>query len=212
MPDTKIYTVYFGQHRVAFSSEVPADADSVVYADKEGAVSRAKVIKKVETNKFISIIAKNPCVAFDHFGNEFARVEAAGGAVLNDRGELLMISLRERWDLPKGHIEAGETAVEAALREVEEETGIVAELVGEEPLAETWHAYDTYGRWELKRTRWWQMRAVAGTPRCQTEEGIASAVWCNRAERTEKLKHSYPTIKTVVEALEEKEREKSKRY
>ena len=31
---------------------------------------------------------------------------------------------RLRWSLPKGHLEAGETAEDAAIREVEEETGI----------------------------------------------------------------------------------------
>lgn len=204
MLQSKIYTIYFGQHRVAFLEEAPADADSTIFADSDGAVSRAKVIKKVETDKFVAIVAKNPYEAFCHFGNEFAMVEAAGGIVLNDRGELLMISLRERWDLPKGHIEAGEEPSVAALREVREETGIVAELVGAEPLIETWHAYDTYGRWELKRTRWWQMRAKGGELKCQTEEGIKRAEWCNSEVIAEKLKVSYPTIKMVVEALEDR--------
>jgi 8-oxo-dGTP pyrophosphatase MutT (NUDIX family) len=40
---------------------------------------------------------------------------------LDRRGRLL-------WSLPKGHIEAGETAEEAAVREVEEETGIIASV------------------------------------------------------------------------------------
>jgi 8-oxo-dGTP pyrophosphatase MutT (NUDIX family) len=40
---------------------------------------------------------------------------------LDRRGRLL-------WSLPKGHIEAGETAEQAAVREVEEETGIIASV------------------------------------------------------------------------------------
>ena len=184
------YTIYFGEHRVAFLAEPPADADSVIYAESLDAVSRAKVIKKVETDKFVAIVAKNPCEAFEHFGSEFVMVEAAGGAVLNDSGELLMILLRERWDLSKGHIEAGEEPSQAALREVEEETGIVAELVGEEPLIETWHAYDTYGRWELKRTRWWQMRATGGELAAQRDEGISAAKWCRPSEVAKNLETS----------------------
>ena len=35
------------------------------------------------------------------------------------------------WSLPKGHIEAGETAEQAAVREVAEETGISGEVIGE---------------------------------------------------------------------------------
>ena len=57
------YTIYFGEHRVAFLAEPPADADSVIYAESLDAVSRAKVIKKVETDKFVAIVAKNPCEA-----------------------------------------------------------------------------------------------------------------------------------------------------
>ena len=35
----------------------------------------------------------------------------------------------DRWDLPKGHSEPGETATETALRETEEETGIAPEMI-----------------------------------------------------------------------------------
>lgn len=50
-------------------------------------------------------------------------------------GEVLLIErgkgpLRGLWTLPGGHIEAGERAHAAALREIQEETGIVAELGG----------------------------------------------------------------------------------
>jgi 8-oxo-dGTP diphosphatase len=37
----------------------------------------------------------------------------------------------EDWSLPKGHIEAGESREQAALREVKEETGLDAKIVGE---------------------------------------------------------------------------------
>ena len=47
-----------------------------------------------------------------------------------------------RWSLPKGHVEAGETLEQTAVREVEEETGIVGEIV--EPLGavDFWFAQD----------------------------------------------------------------------
>ncbi len=51
----------------------------------------------------------------------------ASGALIgriDRRGRLL-------WSLPKGHIEAGETAEQAAVREVAEETGITGRVVGE---------------------------------------------------------------------------------
>ena len=43
--------------------------------------------------------------------------------------EFLLMRHADRWDLPKGHVDAGETEVQCALRELREETGIAAEDV-----------------------------------------------------------------------------------
>ena len=50
------------------------------------------------------------------------------------RGRTMVAAIRPRgreriWALPKGHIDAGETAAETALREVREETGVEGRLV-----------------------------------------------------------------------------------
>lgn len=56
----------------------------------------------------------------------------AGGVVVRRDGphpRVLLVTARRspgEWVLPKGHIEAGETAVEAAMREVLEESGVTA--------------------------------------------------------------------------------------
>ena len=116
-----------------------------------------------------------------------------------------MINLRNRWDLPKGHIEAGESSDSAALREVIEETGIEAEVVGTKPIATTWHAYNIYGPWELKSTDWWRMRtSEESTPQPQNEEGITEVRWMNGEARAEALNDTYETIKEVVRALDAK--------
>ena len=53
------------------------------------------------------------------------RTHTAGGVVLNRRGEVLVVSQHGRsWSLPKGHMEMGEQAIDAAKREIQEETGI----------------------------------------------------------------------------------------
>lgn len=71
------------------------------------------------------------------FGNEALRQEtlrytdSAGTIVFRWNGplrEVLMIRSGSSWAFPKGHIEAGETALEAAVRETEEETGIQTAL------------------------------------------------------------------------------------
>lgn len=195
------HTIHIGDARVVICSEPPIEEHALVVSDAELEFSRAKIVKKVETNKLIALITPDPDLAFERLKEQFVVVEAAGGAVLNEYDELLMIRLRERWDLPKGHVEAGESSLEAALREVEEECGVRGEVVGNEPLAETWHAYDTYGRWELKRTVWWQMQARRSDLVAQESEGITAAEWCSMSVVEEHLEQSYRTIKEVVAAL-----------
>ncbi len=194
-------SIYFGDTEVVITSVPPGSHHLEIVADTSINNLGAKIRKNLGIVKCVALLSSEPMTTFEQLKQEFVVVEAAGGVVQNERGELLMIELRGRWDLPKGHIEAGEEACVAALREVEEETGVVAELVDSEPLMETWHAYDTYGRWELKRTRWWQMRALGGELKAQDEEGIARVEWCDACGVEERLKMSYTTIKHVVETL-----------
>lgn len=52
----------------------------------------------------------------------------AGGIVLSPSRHVLVVSQHgDSWSLPKGHIDDGETPIQAALREIEEESGIPRE-------------------------------------------------------------------------------------
>jgi 8-oxo-dGTP diphosphatase len=67
-------------------------------------------------------------------GREGEDVRAAGGVVYRPAGERVELSVVHRpkyddWSLPKGKLDEGESFEEAALREVEEETGLVCRLV-----------------------------------------------------------------------------------
>lgn len=199
------HTIYFGNTAVIITANRDWPDATRLYADESMSVSRAKVIKKVETSKYVAIITPNPELTFSLLSREFKWVEAAGGAVEDDLGRLLMIHRRGVWDLPKGHVDSGEEGCEAALREVEEETGIRAEIIGNEPLAVTLHAYNTYGEWELKRTSWWRMRPTGGKLRPQEEEDIARAEWCDTNSVEHNICFSFETIKRVVEALRSKQ-------
>lgn len=202
------YVIYFGDREVVITTEPPAPYYATIEADTTLSVSRAKLIKKVETDKFIAIISPAPAITFAMLSLEFKVVRAAGGVVCNDSGALLMIRSREHWDLPKGHVESGESSSEAALREVEEETGIRGEIIDSRPIMTTWHAYDTYGEWELKSTEWWAMRSIGGELSAQRDEGITEVVWCSREQLAERLKSSYATINEVVKRYLSKESER----
>ena len=58
-------------------------------------------------------------------GKNVKQTESAGGGVINSQGQVLVVSQRGKsWSLPKGHIDAGETPLAAARREIYEETGV----------------------------------------------------------------------------------------
>ncbi len=90
-------------------------------------------------------------------GSEGSRIiEAAGGVVLRTEGgepEVLVVHRvrHEDWSLPKGKLDPGERAEDAAVREVEEETGVRAGLGEELPDV---HYEVAQGR---KHVRWFRM-------------------------------------------------------
>jgi len=99
-------------------------------------------------------------------------VEAAGGVVLREGGEEVEVCVVHRprygdWTLPKGKLEPDESFEEAALREVEEETGLRCELGRE---LESTHYID--GRGRPKIVRYWLMEVVAGEfePNAEVDE------------------------------------------
>lgn len=51
--------------------------------------------------------------------------KSAGGVVVNKKGNILVVNQHgTSWSLPKGHIDPGEEMIEAAIREIYEESGI----------------------------------------------------------------------------------------
>ena len=197
-------TVYFADRAVAFTAEAPGGAWYAVAAEACGGISRAKILNFLESHNSVAVVSDDPDRAFAAFAAEFTPVEAAGGVVVNDCGEWLMIHRNGRWDLPKGHLECGERIEECAAREVEEETGVAAEVV--RPLCETLHAYyfPKTARWELKRTRWYELYTpVCAVLKPQTEEGIDAVAWCSPDEAAARAAECYPTVRTVLARLKD---------
>jgi 8-oxo-dGTP pyrophosphatase MutT (NUDIX family) len=114
-------------------------------------------------------------------------VRAAGGLVYRSDGDALEVLLVHRpryddWSLPKGKLHDGEDDEAAALREVEEETGLRCELGPELPSS----AYrDQKGR--PKVVRYWAMRPRGGVFR--PHEEVDDVRWLRLPAAEKALSH-----------------------
>ena len=127
----------------------------------------------------------------------FRMAPAAGGIVMKD-GKFVSIVRKGIPDLPKGHVEQGETPEEAALREVEEETGI-GNLKIVKALPTTWHCYLEHEEWALKPTYWYLMSTIEDIqPKPQTEEGITEIKLIGNEEIEDFLKNTFRSISEIL--------------
>lgn len=133
------------------------------------------------------------------FWKKFSLVKAAGGAVVNEKNELLLIFRRGKWDLPKGKSEKGEKPENCALREVEEETGLQKTSL-EKLLIITYHIYHEGARLILKETTWFNMKSKGSqqiSP--QTEEDIEIVKWVKIDDLNKYYNKTYGSIKDVLQ-------------
>jgi 8-oxo-dGTP pyrophosphatase MutT (NUDIX family) len=103
---------------------------------------------------------------------------------------------RQVWTFPKGHIEQGEKAAEAALREVEEETGYLCQIV--EPLERLQYYFQRNGELTKKTVTWFLMKPLEKTGTHDTEE-IMETEWVSREEAGHRAK--YKSDKVLLRKL-----------
>ena len=129
----------------------------------------------------------------------FKIIKAAGGVVFQGDKMLLMFR-RGVWDLPKGKLDDGESSKTAALREVEEETGVRASLG--DRICTTWHTYSLNGSRILKRTKWYRMTLLDDRNMAPQEaEDIEKLAWLDRREAQLALVNSYSSIRYVLDSV-----------
>jgi 8-oxo-dGTP pyrophosphatase MutT (NUDIX family) len=120
-------------------------------------------------------------------------VQAAGGVVLRDGRVAVVHRPRyDDWSLPKGKLDRGESFEDAALREVEEETGLRCRLVRELPAVQ----YRVRGRPKL--VRYWAMEVEEETQFVPNDE-VDEVRWLEPSEALALL--SYDRDREPVLAL-----------
>ena len=127
----------------------------------------------------------------------FRQAPAAGGVVVIDN-QFVAIERNGIPDLPKGHIEKGESPEVAALREVEEETGITdLEIIRELPA--TWHCYILNNQWSIKKTSWYLMRTKSGMKNVpQSEEGISKVYLVDKNGLKDFEEKTFASLRTLI--------------
>jgi len=146
----------------------------------------------------IRIIGKDNEKLFNKFLRLLPGITAAGGKVINSKGEILFIFRNNKWDLPKGKAEDNESIADTAIREVKEETGI-AKLVITKPLDTTYHIFKKNNTYRLKITHWFEMKSTGDNQLIpQIEEGIIRAEWINRSEIDKIKKKCYANIRLLI--------------
>ena len=134
-----------------------------------------------------------------------ARIERSAGGVVIRRidGVLHMLVIRDpykNWGLPKGHLENGEGPGDAALREVEEETGLSDLTLGSELATIDWY-FRAGSQLIHKFCAFYLMTSDSGDPVPELEEGISECIWLPLTDAEARI--SYANAREVVRAARE---------
>ncbi len=186
-----VYTVYIGSKPLIITDDpdrpVPGIPDTSGFLRRKYTGQRSALFELIEqfeagtAESGVLLFSDDVAGLWKQFKGIYKTVKAAGGIVYDPEGHVLLIYRLKHWDLPKGKIDAHESAEEAALREVEEETG----LSGLKILKHYGDMYHTYreGRHRvLKHTVWFTMSSDTRELTLQTEEHIEAAVWVDLSD------------------------------
>jgi ADP-ribose pyrophosphatase YjhB (NUDIX family) len=132
---------------------------------------------------------------------DYKYIEAAGGLVEKD-DKFLFIKRNGKWDIAKGKVEKNESIKKAAVREIEEECGLIKPKI-KQHLINTWHTYEQNGTLYLKRTYWFWLKEGKKQSKLipQGEEGITKVKYLPLSKFKKIKKNTYQSIIDVIDAL-----------
>lgn len=126
--------------------------------------------------------------------NEVVREATAGGIVwrraekTNEIEILLIQDPKERWTIPKGHIESGETARETAEREIREETGL-QQMKVLNWLGKINFRYRRQNSLILMTTQIYLVKALGDTDKFKKEDFMNDIEWMPANDALEKVEY-----------------------
>lgn len=176
-------------------------AGNVLIDDVEAPQVRQLIAQLVEepfNNTRFVVRPHNYYEAKEDFMSLFKVINAAGGVVEKD-DNVLMIYRLNKWEFPKGKLDKKESFKDAAVREVEEETGLEVELG--DKLCTTWHTYTFRKKRILKCTKWYSMECIEDKNMApQENEGIEKVEWFSTQQVESVLSDTYNSIRYVWES------------
>lgn len=192
-----MYKVFLNQNVIILTSEIQLGSNITVLPLKKTSLS--DIISKVKKHKKVYLYHHNSKKLVSKFKKKIKVVKAGGGIVTNSKQETLFIFRRNKWDLPKGKMDDGESIEYTAVREVQEETGI-KNLAISSFFMNTYHIFKKENKYFLKETSWFNMKSdYDGELYPELSEGITKVVWKNKAD-TKKIKNTFPNIKLLIKS------------
>jgi ADP-ribose pyrophosphatase YjhB (NUDIX family) len=201
-----MYKVFLNQKPLILTNEIQefSDTEPFIFIKYSSARQIIKALKSTKNSK-VYLYHKNIDKLWKTFVKQFPVIEAAGGLVERTDNKFLFIFRNDKWDLPKGGVEKNELIIEAAKREVMEETG-VGDLIVQNQLSETYHIFKKGKRYRLKKTYWFEMSTnYMGQLQPQIEEGISKTEWISKAGIESFLDDAFENIRIIIlEVLDRK--------
>ncbi len=202
-----MYKIYLDNRFIILSSQPDHRQNYCLlhkYNNQEALSEQISAFLSDESINFLNIYSADIESLWQSFKEIFHFLEASGGIVKDNKGNLLLIKRYKRWDAPKGHFEPCETPELCARREIKEECGIVCGNTIAE-LSPTYHVYKFREEYYLKKTYWFLFDYSGnGKTIPQQEEGITQADWIKRDSIDDIIKDMWHSIRDVLSEVIEK--------
>lgn len=198
-----MYKVFINEKKLSINI-ITSDAEKNLPYEDLSTIEIAIDLLENTSCKEVNIYGKDADKIWDDFCDSFTNIEAAGGIVKNNENHILFIYRLGKWDLPKGKLESNETIEHAAIREVEEETGI-QNLTLKNFVNATYHIYrDKKNNAPILKTTFWYLMSHEGNAPLvpQKEEGIIKAEWKDKESIiSEVIPNTFRNIQLILQQV-----------